>query len=213
MTRVDASFRPFGSDQRPKRDLRTRRRNEMQTSSRASLWLSLALLLAPRSSLGQNLQRFQPAPTQEGGFVLQDPSSPGHLRWQAGVVFSHARDPLVTLDANNEVVDRLVSGLTTIDALVAVGLGDAFVLGLDVPIHHVTGDAPEAADKEGFGLGDVRLVPRYRLLEAAGGVGLAVALPVTMPTGTPAASSRGPCSICNSKYASIARPPTAASPA
>ena len=155
----------------------------MNTRYRAPL--AVLLLVLGRGASAQNLQRFSPAPTQEGGFIVQGTSTPGHLRLSTGVVVSHARDPLVTVDAQGALVERLVSDMTTIDALVAMGLGDRFLIGLDVPIHNVSGAAPAAVGKEGFGLGDLRLVPRYHVLGDAetDAFGLAVSLPVTMPSG------------------------------
>jgi len=155
----------------------------MNTRYRAPL--AVLLLVVGRSASAQNLQRFSPAPTQESGFIVQGTSTPGHLRLSTGVMVSHARDPLVTVDANGALVERLVSDMTTIDALVALGLGDRLLIGLDVPIHRVEGTAPAAVGKEGFGLGDLRLVPRYHVLgdPDTDAFGLAVSLPVTMPSG------------------------------
>ena len=97
----------------------------MNTRYRAPL--AVLLLVLGRGASAQNLQRFSPAPTQEGGFIVQGTSTPGHLRLSTGVVVSHARDPLVTVDAQGALVERLVSDMTTIDALVAMGLGDRFL--------------------------------------------------------------------------------------
>jgi len=125
--------------------------------------------------------------TTEGGAI------PGHLGVQGGLVLNHAVNPLVVRDETGAIVAPIVSRRLGAEAVVTVGLLDGISLGLGLPLVLLQdgGDLPdELADVVGvanglaaIGVGDVRLVPKVRLLrEDRHGVSLALIPTVTLPT-------------------------------
>lgn len=142
-----------------------------------------------------DVQQMAPMPGQTVNYL--DMSSarvfePG--QWEAGVFFNYANDPLVLNDPDGERVGSIVASQGTVNLLAAYGIMAGLDIGLDVPLIVLqSGDEidrlPEAeATSAGFSLGDVRLVPRYQLLngdteEDPGGLELALYADVSLPTG------------------------------
>lgn len=125
--------------------------------------------------------------TTEGGDI------PGHLGVQGGLILNHAINPLVLRGADGAIVAPIVAHRLTGDLLFTIGLFDAVSVGVDVPLMllQLGGDVPvdlnEAVGVSSglsiIGVGDVRLVPKVRLLrEDRHGVSLALIPTVTLPT-------------------------------
>jgi len=154
--------------------------------------VALAVLFAagaaPAAADGFDGQRFKPAAGAAGGFWLERTLVPPHLGWGLGLFVHYADNPVVVRDAaSGDIVARPLERALTLDLIGSIGLFDIAELALHLPIHPVySGDDSVAAGSDiltaGEGIGDLRLVTKFRLLRSESfGVGLA--LPITFPTG------------------------------
>jgi len=153
---------------------------------------TLLLLLGAGTATAQDtppaldVQHFQPHGDRQGWFVTD--SADTLQLWQPafGVWFNYGRHPLGFYDADGERREAVVSDLATLDLQAAIGFGPVDVA-LDVPIHLlVAGDGRSAwgGAVQGTALGDMRLIPKVRLLdEEQRGIGLGLAAPLSLPTG------------------------------
>jgi outer membrane protein OmpA-like peptidoglycan-associated protein len=146
--------------------------------------LALGALGTPAVSSAQDIQNFRPAPgatnyiTAESALVAPD----GRLVPSLWV--NYGKNPVVRRDQNDKIVETIIGQRTTAEVGATYGLLDRVEVGLIVPIHQQSGDVVDATGDDGVGLGDVRLVPKLRLLGSrdASGVGLAVSAPISLPT-------------------------------
>lgn len=168
------------------------------TSKRAGF---LATLLVCFSAWAQptftsaaiDVQLFKPGPGVSDVLNLQGSRVAEPFAWQAGLFIHYARNPLIIRNpVTNAPVSRLVGSQTAFDLLGSVGLAKNFELGLHLPLT-LQGSEPApflgAAYQNGvsrFGLGDARLTPKYKFLQREE-LGLAVALPIVIPTGNSSA--------------------------
>ncbi len=143
---------------------------------------------------GLDAERFVPATSAEGGFTAEHPMVPGHLGWGVGLFLNFADDPVVEKTAAGDDVRKVVDTAVTADLLASIGLWRRVELGVHLPVHVAySGDPyPTAAgtlDASG-GVGDLRFVPKVQLL-STGNLErhflLAIALPISFPTGDEAA--------------------------
>jgi outer membrane protein OmpA-like peptidoglycan-associated protein len=141
------------------------------------------VLLGSSVASAENIQHFEPSPGPTGGFTLEDHRTPGHLRLTTDLYANYGREPLVIVDASGKNEQQVVGHMTTFDVLAGITLMDRLLLSVHLPINHVLGDGAKVEDQEGFSLGDIRLLPRARILGGDEGLGLAVAVPVSFPTG------------------------------
>ncbi len=139
------------------------------------------------------LDRFRAPIDDKGLAVTEGGAIPGHLAFQAGLILNYALNPLVLRNGDDEVVSAIVAHRLIGDAMFTIGLFEYFSLGIDVPLTlvQVGGDVP--ADLQGavgvanglaaLGVGDLRLVPKIRLLrEDQHGISLAIIPTITLPT-------------------------------
>ncbi len=151
--------------------------------------LTTALLLLALSSpaLAQDVQNFKPAVGTWNYFGVEGGRVAPHLGFVPSLYLHYASEPLVLRDEEDKVIESIVGDLMTADVMAAFGIGDRFEIGVALPVNWVAGDQLSANNEEGFALGDLRLVPKLRLLGANEGetFGLSVSLPVTLPTGNP----------------------------
>ncbi|MCA9547647.1 MAG: thrombospondin type 3 repeat-containing protein, partial [Myxococcales bacterium] len=150
--------------------------------------LGLALLTRAAPAGAQDAQRFQPAPGVVNYFSVDGARTV--RKWQiVPALWVHtARRPLVTRTTDNEILEDkvYVDQLTTINVTGVVGLGWGLEIGLDLPLHVVSGDVLADQDLEGFKVGDLRLLPKWGLLVPDGTrrtFGLALAAPITIGLG------------------------------
>lgn len=146
----------------------------------------LATLALARPSFGQDdnldAERFKPPVTYDGwvtaeGSAVRPVADPLEL----GLYLNYAYHPLVVVDGNDDVVAELVGGRLGFDLLGSLTLAGPFALGLDLPLYAAqTGDG----DPTFAGLGDLRLVPKLRLLDDRDSVGLALLAELRAPTHT-----------------------------
>jgi len=151
--------------------------------------LGVALLLLPALARAQSIdvERFHP----EGGArdVLAVPSAsvPGHLERNLVAWLSYADEPLrIASTAGSPLEAPLVASQTTLQLGGSLGLLDRYEVAAVLPLLVASGDRPSldgvSFPQAGAGLGDLGLSAKAHLLDA-GPLGLALALPVRLPTG------------------------------
>ena len=168
------------------RDLRSRP-SAARTSARLGL-LGAALLSVwlchSRTARADDIdtQRFQPRTTTGGYFMtegtdLRHPVDPFSL----GVWASYAYHPLIVSQGGN-VEQRIIAHQVALDLTASHAFGSWFELGVHLPLAYLKGDSRSEA-----ALGDLRLLPKFRLLtDAKHGVGLAILADARLPTHTSA---------------------------
>jgi OOP family OmpA-OmpF porin len=127
-----------------------------------------------------DVERMKPAVTYDG-FVMLEGSGvrPTDDRWAFGLALNYARNPLVIVDSATGLAGEIVSGRLGFDLMASLTVAGPFAIGLDVPFFLVqTGDAsPSFA-----GLGDVRIVPKIRILDDRETIGLGIVAELRLPT-------------------------------
>ena len=165
-------------------------------------WVVISALMTTSIASAQQLstsfqsEQFEPLPAQ-GYNILNISSSElmPHLRPSAGIFLHYVNDPLQVVPVATGDVDeggqRLVSHQLRAELLASVGLFNFVELGLALPFVPLQrGDDQANLGQpgqaiEGASLGDVRVLPKVQLLPAhkAAGFGLAIGLPVYIPSG------------------------------
>lgn len=149
----------------------------------ASLLAFAALAAAPQSAAAQanniDVERFKPAVTHDG-FIDVEGSGvrPTDDRWAFGFFVNYAYDPLVVA-AGNDLRTRIVGGRLGADLMASLTVAGPFAIGLDLPFFLAqTGErSPSFA-----GLGDVRVVPKLRILDDRDSVGLGLVAELRAPS-------------------------------
>ncbi len=142
----------------------------------------------------QQVEEFEPLPTQ-GANILNTATSEvlEHLKPSFGV-FAHYADDLfrlVSKDPGQRRTERIIKSHLKAEIWASVGFFDVFELGLVLPLTvFQDGDSlasfGRAGDSlSGFSLGDLRIVPKIRIIDPrwAKGFGLAFLATVHLPTG------------------------------
>ncbi len=151
--------------------------------------LVLAMLM-PAPAQGQSLegfdaQNFHPMPSQRNAFWNL---STGRLApqgsWEAGLFINYADDPLV-LELADDRIARVVRNQFAINLLGTFSITDFLEIGVDVPLI-LTQGGDSRFEEAGFGIGDLRLVPRLSILgdEVGDRLGLAFLIDMRLPTGS-----------------------------
>jgi OOP family OmpA-OmpF porin len=145
--------------------------------------LAYALLTLGASGLGRaediDTQRFQPRATS-GGFLQTEGSDIRHPvdPFSLGVWLSYGHNPLILKDGSS--VTQIVGQQVALDLTASHAFGTWFELGMHLPLAYLHGDDLSQAT-----LGDLRLLPKFRLLnDRLDGVGLAILADVRLPTHT-----------------------------
>lgn len=161
----------------------------MLMHNRHSWWGACALLFVATEAPAQervreplDVERFKPAVTFDP-FVVTEGSD---VRWplphdafQLGGYLNYSLNPLVVVGADDSIVDRFVAGRLGGDLIGSMTLFDGFALGVGVPFFlFQTGDQ----DANFGGLGDLRIVPKYRILDDRDLIGLAILGELRVPT-------------------------------
>lgn len=148
-----------------------------------SIFVALATLLISTSAWAQvDIERFKPAATYDG-FVNAETSSTRDAGdpWSFGAYLNYQRNPLIILNDEGEVVGAFVGGRAGLDLTAAATIAGPLSVGLALPVYGIqTGDF----DPSFAGLGDVRIVPKLRILDNRNGVGLAFVAEMRAPTHT-----------------------------
>ncbi|HKY34880.1 MAG TPA: OmpA family protein [Polyangiaceae bacterium] len=145
--------------------------------------VGIAITLAAAIAEAQvDAERFKPAVTHDG-WVTSEGSETRATDdpWEFGAFLNYAHNPLITADGNGELRDHIVGHRLGLDLLASVSLADPFAVGLGLPLYFQSGDA----DPSVAGLGDLRLVPKLRILrDRDDPFGLALAAELRAPTHT-----------------------------
>jgi outer membrane protein OmpA-like peptidoglycan-associated protein len=148
--------------------------------------LAIAAALVLRAGAAQSqepnidVQRFTPAVTHDG-FVMVEGSDvrPEQDRWDLGVFLNYGFRPLVVADDDNTVVTNFVEHRLAFDVMGSVTVVGPFAIGLGIPFF-----VPQIGDLDPdvAGLGDIRVVPKVRILDDREAVGLGVIVELRPPT-------------------------------
>lgn len=125
-------------------------------------------------------ERFKPAVTTDG-FVTAEGSAvrTEEDRWEIGAFVNYARGSVLIVDGDGDLRSSLVENRLGWDLMASATVVGPFAIGLDVPVFFPqTGDA----DPSIGGIGDVRVVPKVRLLDDRESVGLAIVGEIRAPT-------------------------------
>ncbi|HEY4221437.1 MAG TPA: OmpA family protein [Myxococcota bacterium] len=139
------------------------------------------------------IERFRPAIDDKGLATVEGGAIPSSFGWQTGLVLNYALNPLVIRDADGTVKASIIAHRIGADAQFTIGLFDYVSLGVDLPMTllQLGGDVPTDLQNlvgvqdglTGIGLGDLRLVPKVRILrEDRHFISLAIIPTVTLPT-------------------------------
>ena len=175
---------------------------ERSFGPRALIWPTSiivgAILLLSGSVFAQDtrfdVQRFRPMPSQRSNFIGQAATSVmPHMGWEVGLTLNYADDPLIVRDEDDTVLGSLVASQLTSNLLFTLALIDRLELGLDVPlVLYQSGEAisllPSATAEGGFGIGDIRFVPKVLIHDQAteddeSGLAIAFVLDTYIPVG------------------------------
>ncbi|OIP28998.1 MAG: hypothetical protein AUK47_28645 [Deltaproteobacteria bacterium CG2_30_63_29] len=152
---------------------------------------SLAVAQPDPSGVSLQVEHFEPLPNQNDNlWNVMGADTLRHLNWTTGSIFHYSKGLFVAETQSGEKI-RLVDSVFKAEVFAALGLLDVAEIGLILPVAlSQSGDdlaiLNRAGDKvDGVGLGDLRFVIKGRLLDPADfhGVGLAFAIPVSVPTG------------------------------
>ena len=168
-----------------------RRRRERRTHRTNGAWRALLWLLLPCCLwLGQqnvhaqediDTQRFQPHATS-GGFLQTETTQTRYPvdPFSLGVWLSYAHQPLVVVDDNGNIIEKVVGSQLGFDVTGAYAFANWFELGMHVPLSYLSGD-----DLSNVALGDVRLVPKFSFLrDDRDGIGIGLLTELRLPTHT-----------------------------
>lgn len=153
----------------------------------------LGLLARPAGAQqprGFLLQTYDPPPAGDRFFAVPDATTPGHRDLAAALVLSWATDPLLLrVDGVSVPGGTLVHRQLWGFAQVSVGLGERFLVEATLPVALFQSGGqplPDLARVASAGVGDLRLGGRWALAQL-GGVAVAAALDLHLPTGSTAA--------------------------
>ncbi|MDC0712099.1 Ig-like domain-containing protein [Stigmatella sp. ncwal1] len=163
----------------------------------AGMWkllggLAAVFVSAPalaQESQGIDVQQYKPAPGSRDVLGLHSAQIAPHLGWNLGLSIHYARNPLNFLrTSTDEFLYNLVHHQYTLDLMGSLSLFDRLEIGVAVPITLQKEESggpfsPLLAEEvDATGIGDLRLVPKLRLLSTDGGLHLAIVAPVLLPS-------------------------------
>src|SRR5690606_22199987 len=144
----------------------------------------------PRPREPIDIERFKPHVTYDG-FVIAEGSDvrPEADRWEAGLYLNYGLNQLVVVNEFNDISDKFVSGRLGVDFVGSVTVIGPFAIGLGIPFYLAqTGDDADLdgdriAESPSFaGFGDIRIVPKVRILDAREPFGLGITGERRLPT-------------------------------
>ena len=171
----------------------------IKASYRPWLWAGIgcALTVIPLSAQAQTegfaVQQFLPEPDSAINYNhVQGANTAGHLIPAFGFYIHYAHRPatLTIVDDSGNVTESadLIARQIQADVMAVLGIGSRFDLGLALPVtlNQVAGESTNSItvpSLEPRVLGDLRIVPKIRLLGSGLGPNLALAVPISLPTG------------------------------
>lgn len=138
-------------------------------------------LFTQRAGAQVDAERFKPAVTPDGWVNAEGSGTrPSEDPWEFGLYVNYAKNSLVVVDGDGELTNTFVGNRVGADVLASFSIADPFSIGLGMPLYFQDGDAEPSA----VGLGELRVVPKLRLLNDRESVGLALAAELRAPTNT-----------------------------
>ena len=140
-------------------------------------------------------QQFNPMPSQfTNHFGLASAAILERGQWELHLLTNYADDTLVLRNADGERLQSIIEGQLTLNFMGAIGIADILDIGFDVPLIALQNGEeisriPADVSAAGFGIGDVRLVPKFQLFnshdpdESPGGGAIAFLINGFIPTG------------------------------
>ncbi|MDP1914940.1 MAG: tandem-95 repeat protein [Myxococcales bacterium] len=163
------------------------------------------LLVAPMTVLAQSavntsidVQRFKPGSGSQDFLNLDSARVAAHMTPFGGLFVGYADDPLVLgTPGGRDTQVRLVDELTFFDLSLGLAIKDQFEIALAMPMSiartqdATTLDPSLGANINGFSAGDLRISPKYAIFPRDRAFQVAVAMPISLPTGNKAAFRGG----------------------
>lgn len=152
----------------------------------ATACTTFTILAAATSASAQetdiDIERFKPAVTHDA-FVVTEGSGVREPedRWEFGLLLNYARNPLIVATGEGDLRTQIVSGRLGADLMASVTIAEPFALGLDIPFFLF--QSGEGSPSFG-GIGDIRLVPKLRILDDRDSIGLGLVAELRVPTHT-----------------------------
>ncbi len=159
--------------------------------------LPLSAQTNSRSVGAINAETMRPSLTKEGIIDVESADLGTNGNFDLGLWFWYANDPLVIAERDDDSVrvNRLVSDRIGTSLTFAYSILDWMQLGVEVPLilwqdgetSNLNSIIPsnQVTNLTGFGLGDIRVLPKFRLLSAEkSGVNLAVQANLVFPSAT-----------------------------
>src|ERR671930_828320 len=157
---------------------------------RIAIALPVVMFAGVASAQGFDGHRYDPPAGAAGGLAVERAVVPRHLGFGLGLVGNYARDPVVLRDsASTTIYGQPLQDALTLNLLASIGLGNVFELAADLPLDVIyQGDSSLGGAAASPGIGDLRVVPKLAFT-SRGSVNFAIgaAVPVSFPTGSPAA--------------------------
>ncbi|WP_324291577.1 adventurous gliding motility protein AgmC [Corallococcus sp. BB11-1] len=176
---------------------RFRKAGQLLARAGGAVAMFVAALFAAPAALAQagavsqaiDVQQYKPGPGVSDVLGMHGAKVQRHLGWNVGLSVNYADKPLNFFDPRkDEYVTSLVKSQVGVDLMGAVGFLDRFEIGVVLPITIQGSENSPAVDPSfangvsGGGIGDLRFIPKARLLEGED-YGLSLAVPVSLPTG------------------------------
>lgn len=145
-----------------------------------------------------DIEQFRPAPDHYGYYQTHSADTLGHLQVGVGIWGNYANDPLVMRGPDGERVYLLedgtgspIEGRFTGNAQLGMGITEYASISADLPIVlwqqgydiSTLNGTSQPASVKASGIGDVRVVPKITPMSSSAPLGLAVLVPVSIPTG------------------------------
>ncbi len=145
----------------------------------------IASLLVAAPAAGQNLQNFKPAAGTWNHMATESAETAPRGRFVPSLYVNYGRNPLVRRNSKGEITTAVVEHQAGIDLMATYGVLEIFEVGFHVPMGLVLGDNVSVIGKGGFGLGDVRVLPKVVVASSGKSptAALAFALPISIPAG------------------------------
>ena len=134
----------------------------------------------------QDIQNYQPAPGSWNYLSVDGADTAPNGLFVPSLHINYGRNPLARRDESNDIVEHVVESLVTMDMIAAYSFNDWLELAVAVPFSMVGGGngLDRMGRSDGFALNDIRLLPKVNLFgRDAGPFGVAVTVPVSVPTG------------------------------
>lgn len=141
--------------------------------------------LAQSATQEFSIERFRLSLDKNGIFDVESAEVPKHLSWGVSTWLGYEDDPLVLYKkSTGKRVGALISNRTAGSLLFSIGLWERIQLGFALPIVFNQNDENLSeitqSDLSGFGLGDIRLIPKIALLK--GKTSIAIIPTIAAPT-------------------------------